>query len=78
MFVNVRHEVNNGYLSPIVVPVVVVLIVEVPLKVRLLPESHPSPIHGMRWKPAAEEHVEYFLGRHICNGDIDSQFDLHY
>ena len=52
------------------------LIVEVPLKVRLLPESHPSSAHGVRRKPTAEEHVEYFLGRHICN-IIDSRFDLH-
>ena len=78
MLINLRHKVSNGYLSSIVVPVVVVLVVEVPLKVRLLTKSHPSPVHGMRRKPAAEEHVEYFLGRHICNGDIDSQFDLHY
>ena len=46
---------------------VVVLVVEVPLKVRLLPESHPSPVHRVRRKTSAEEHVEDFLGRHICD-----------
>ena len=61
-------------LSSIVVPVVVVLVVEVTLKVCLLPESHPSPVHGMRWEPAAEEHVEYLLGRHVCNEFRDAFF----
>ena len=46
---------------------VVLLVVEVPLKVRLLPEPHASPVHGVRRKTAAEEHVEDLLGRHICD-----------
>ena len=43
----VRHEINSGYLSSITVPTLLMLGVEVPLKVRLLPESHPSPIDGL-------------------------------
>ena len=42
------------------------LVLEVSLKVRLLPESHAAPANGVRRKPAAEEHVEYLLRRHVC------------
>ena len=53
---------------------VVLLVVEVPLKMRLLPESHPSPVHCAGRKTAAKEHVEDFLGRHVCKKSITFAF----